>query len=125
MKVQTKAKTVKKTWGHEEIIVNNEHYCGKLLYIYAGHQCSIHSHPVKHETFYVMKGIVRMEVEGKYILLKEGQSVIIPPDTQHRFGSVVNSILIEVSTPHNDEDVVRITESGAIPNATNTFRGGR
>jgi D-lyxose ketol-isomerase len=46
---------VKKVWGHERWLVNEE-YCGKELHINAGHNCSFHYHRKKSETFLVAKG---------------------------------------------------------------------
>ena len=114
MHFNNKIKKVEKLWGREEIIVNNEMYCGKLLHIKPGFQCSLHYHPVKHETFYILKGIVRIEIESTRTLMKEGQSVIVPPHTKHRFSSMVSSILLEVSTHHDDEDAVKVEEGRQI-----------
>jgi len=51
-------KKVKKIWGSEEWLVNNELYCCKILNLKKGYRCSIHYHKDKDETFYVLKGIV-------------------------------------------------------------------
>ena len=45
-----------KGWGHEKWIVNEEKYCGKLLFFKAGKRCSWHYHKIKDETFYVQSG---------------------------------------------------------------------
>ena len=49
-------KHVPKGWGYEKWIVNNERYCGKLLFFESGKKCSWHYHKVKHETFYLHSG---------------------------------------------------------------------
>jgi len=56
--MDTPIKVVPKGWGHEKIIVNNDHYCGKLLYIIKGRQTSLHYHSIKQETFFVESGKV-------------------------------------------------------------------
>ena len=42
-----------KGWGYEKWIVNNDLYCGKVLFFERGKKCSWHYHKVKDETFYV------------------------------------------------------------------------
>ena len=49
-------KHVPKGWGYEKWIVNNELYCGKLLFFNAGKRCSWHYHKLKDETFYIQSG---------------------------------------------------------------------
>ena len=45
-----------KGWGYEKWIVNNDLYCGKVLFFERGKKCSWHYHKVKDETFYVQSG---------------------------------------------------------------------
>jgi len=44
---------VPKGWGHELILVNNEKYCGKILFFKKGCKFSMHYHMIKQETWYV------------------------------------------------------------------------
>ena len=106
---------IDKAWGWEEVIVNNDLYCGKLLHLNAGAVSSTHSHRYKHETFYVLRGRVRILVGGNGYILWEGQSVGVPPKTLHRFQGLEDSVIIEFSTPHSDSDVYRITASKPAP----------
>ena len=46
-------KYVPKGWGYEKWIANCEKYCGKLLFIVKGKQCSWHFHKLKDEVFFV------------------------------------------------------------------------
>ena len=59
-------KTVKKVWGQEEWVVNNDKYCGKILTVKKGFRCSLHYHKKKHETFYVLEGNLLMEVYSNH-----------------------------------------------------------
>ena len=45
-----------KAWGYELWIINNEHYCGKLLVFNANKQFSMHYHMLKDEAWYINKG---------------------------------------------------------------------
>lgn len=51
---------VPKKWGYERWIVNNDLYCGKILFFVKDHRCSFHYHKIKQETFYVQEGKVIM-----------------------------------------------------------------
>lgn len=110
----TTIKVVKKIWGQELWVCNNNRYCGKILTLKIGYRCSLHCHKKKHETFYILKGKVLMELNGmKKVLLPE-MSVTITPFTNHRFTGLKNSTIIEFSTHHKDSDSYRTTKSGKI-----------
>ena len=47
---------IKKGWGQEIIITNNEKYCGKLLCFNQGSMFSMHYHMIKDETWFVNAG---------------------------------------------------------------------
>ena len=47
---------VPKGWGFEKWIANSEKYCGKLLFIAKGKQCSWHYHRQKDEVFFIQSG---------------------------------------------------------------------
>lgn len=110
--------TVEKLWGQEYWIVNNRHYCMKFLLVLPGKSSSRHYHRIKDETFYVDSGIVHLELDGKEYILHPGQSVRIEPKTPHRFWNDWGNddvLIVEVSTQHDDEDVVRLCESFELP----------
>lgn len=107
-----------KVWGHEEWIVNTPAYCGKFLYLKMGKRCSLHYHKKKDETFYILKGKVLMEVNEKEKIMKEGDNQHITPMTKHRFSGLKDSVIIEFSTHHEEEDSYRVEGqlSGDVPN---------
>ena len=53
-------KYVPKGWGYEKWIANCEKYCGKLLFIVKGKQCSWHFHKLKDEVFFVQSGKIKL-----------------------------------------------------------------
>jgi mannose-6-phosphate isomerase-like protein (cupin superfamily) len=110
---------VKKAWGSEKWLVNEPEYCAKILCINPGFRCSLHYHKIKKETFIVQSGVVRLEqrgVRGEEIdeTLIEGDTRTIMPKTPHRFSSFNGATILEISTHHDDADVVRLTDSGKI-----------
>ena len=123
-------KLVTKIWGSEEWLVNNELYCAKYLNLVNGYQCSLHYHKLKDETFYVLEGIVFLEVGKRvepchskqeimedvrvHVLLK-GEQFRLRPWTIHRFYAITRiAKILEVSTTHQDEDSYRLVKSGKI-----------
>ena len=48
-------KYVEKVWGKEQIICNNDFYCGKILHLKKGFQCSLHRHVLKDETLFSIR----------------------------------------------------------------------
>ena len=102
-------KTVEKPWGKEEWFADNEHYIGKLITIKNGHRLSKQYHRKKHETIYVLSGVLMM-VTNDVHLISPGESVSIKPRSIHRFSAPSGDVvLIEVSTPHG-KDVVRLDD---------------
>jgi mannose-6-phosphate isomerase-like protein (cupin superfamily) len=93
-------KIVEKTWGSEEWIVNNEIYCGKILNLNKNYRCSLHYHKNKDEHFYILTGLVKMELEGKIFIMNPGDDIHIFPGKKHWFTGIKNSKIIEFSTHH-------------------------
>ena len=74
-------------------------YCGKYLFVFDGQQCPAHSHRQKHETFFVVKGRLRLTVDGDGRLMDEGDVLPMPPGQVHSFTGMGNALVLEVSTP--------------------------
>ena len=103
-----------KVWGEEHWIVNKE-YCGKKLILKKGHRCSIHWHEIKDEVFYIISGLVLMEVNSDIIVLRPGMRQYIKPRDKHRFTGLLDSEIMEFSTTHMEEDSYRDEPSGKVP----------
>jgi len=105
----------KKEWGLEVWLANNRHYCGKLLHLKEGYRCSIHRHKIKDETFYILKGRVYMEWNGKSQVMYPGDALRIPTNTWHRFESLEGTAtIVEISTQHFESDSYRRTKSEKV-----------
>jgi quercetin dioxygenase-like cupin family protein len=111
-----KPKFVKKEWGHELWIHNEEAYCGKLLVFNKDANFSLHFHMIKEETWYISKG----EFEFIYIngettkkhkeTLVEGNVIHILPGQTHQLKALTQGATVfEISTQHFDYDSYRIT----------------
>lgn len=111
-------KVVPKLWGTEYWYVNTDRYCLKFLKINPGFQCSVHKHLKKDETFIGLMGTLELIVyrgagpDGSVVVgLHPGKTFHIPPDTLHSFLAYNVTWVMEVSTHHSDDDVVRVRES--------------
>ncbi len=74
-------------------------YCGKYLFVFDGQQCPAHSHHVKHETFFLVRGRLKVVLDGKPIVLQPGRVLPIPPGKVHSFRGEGNALLLELSMP--------------------------
>lgn len=104
----------KKGWGREVWLANHEKYCGKLLEFNAGASFSMHYHMLKHETFYVLKGSLKLELYDlsdateHEVELKQGSITEIPAGNPHKLTALEDSVVIEISTQHFESDSYRI-----------------
>ena len=102
-------KIVDKPWGREVWYAHSERYAGKILEVTAGHLLSLQKHVVKHETLYLLSGLMRFTRDGDVFEWRPGTAIEIPPDTVHRMEAIEDSVILEVSTPELD-DVVRLED---------------
>ncbi len=125
---------VSKSWGAERWVVNNDKYCGKVLFFAKGRSCSLHYHKLKEETFYVQSGKLKLQYynfdnnEGMdaicldshskgyslptaEIILEAGDKFDIPIGMRHRMTGLLDTVMFEFSTTHFDSDSYRIIPS--------------
>jgi quercetin dioxygenase-like cupin family protein len=104
----------KKVWGYEIWLANNELYCGKILGLKKGYRCSYHYHLKKDETFYVLKGLILLELNGKEHVMAAGSAIRVRPGDKHRFTGLERSEILEISTQHFEDDSYRLTKSERV-----------
>ncbi len=105
---------VDKPWGYELIWARTDRYAGKILHVAAGHILSLQFHRHKDETMHVLAGelILRTQAEGAPLVVRPfraGESFHIPAGLIHQIEAVVDSDVLEASTPELD-DLVRVTD---------------
>lgn len=104
--------TVDKVWGEEIWLVNRKEYCSKLLVLDKEAQSSYHYHKKKQETFYCIEGYAVLTVEGKeYMLAPFTRPKTILPNERHMFRGITETVVLEVSTTHDENDVFRLSKS--------------
>lgn len=106
---------VDKGWGFEDIIVNNDLYCGKVLHFEEFKRCSYHYHKLKTETFFLRKGMLMVTygwtddiLEAKETVLMAGDIFHIPIGLRHQMFAMEESELFEFSTQDFVDDSYRV-----------------
>ena len=104
---------VEKPWGYELIWALTDRYVGKILHVRAGHVLSLQYHNRKDETMHLLSGELTLRTQAGGTLVsrafKAGESVHIPPKLIHQIEAVVDSDVLEASTPELD-DLVRLQD---------------
>lgn len=106
---------VPKRWGYEIWICNNDKYCGKKLFIRQGKFCSYHFHKIKDEVLFVDSGQILMGIGTKMkckevLTINAGSAYHVKPGVVHQMFAVVDTMILEFSTKHSDEDSYQITK---------------
>jgi mannose-6-phosphate isomerase len=107
---------VDKPWGYELIWALTDRYCGKVLFVKAGHSLSLQFHREKDEAWLVQSGRAKLELgdAGDSLLNEEivsaGAAFHYTPGTVHRVTALDDTTILEVSTPDLD-DVVRLEDA--------------
>jgi mannose-6-phosphate isomerase-like protein (cupin superfamily) len=104
---------VEKPWGYELVWARTDRYVGKILHVKAGHVLSLQYHNRKDETMHVLAGELILRTQPGETLLsrpfKSGETVHIPARLIHQIEAVVDSDVLEASTPELD-DLVRLQD---------------
>jgi len=104
---------VEKPWGHELIWARTDRYVGKILHVKAGHVLSCQYHNRKDETMHVLRGELILRTGTSAHLderpFRAGESVHIPAGMVHQIEAVVDTDVLEASTPELD-DLVRLSD---------------
>jgi len=89
--------------GDMEFWIANEEeagYCGKFIFMFEGQTCPHHHHKIKHEPFFIVRGRVRMKMEGEVLHLRDGDVLPMSPGTKHSFTATGgDALVLEVSQP--------------------------
>jgi len=95
--------------GETEFNINNnveQGYCGKFMFMFAGQTCPSHHHRKKHETFFIVKGHVSMELDGAQHDLVIGDRLIVDQFKVHSFTALEDSLILESSKPDLVDDSI-------------------
>jgi mannose-6-phosphate isomerase-like protein (cupin superfamily) len=94
-----------KVWGKTELLIDNPVAEFHRIDINAGGVCSLHRHLYKFNYFYVVSGVLNIEVhKNDYELvdttvLASGEGTIVKPNEYHRFVAVTDVVAFELYFP--------------------------
>lgn len=102
---------IEKPWGYEIVWARTDRYVGKILHVKAGQLLSLQYHHRKDETMHVLSGELILRTGDPLVArpFKAGDSVHIPAPLIHQIEAVVDSEVLEASTPELD-DLVRLSD---------------
>ena len=106
-------KRVDKPWGYELHWAKTDRYVGKILHVKAGEVLSRQYHNAKDETMHVLRGELILRLgDGPQLSeqhIRPGESIHIPAKLIHQIEAVIDSDVLEASTPELD-DLVRLSD---------------
>lgn len=88
------------------VLINciNRSYCKKIVVQLPGQKHPTHFHKRKEETFQVLYGELKIEIDGHEKILRPGDTCLIQPGVWHSFTTDTGCIFEEVSTTHFTND---------------------
>jgi mannose-6-phosphate isomerase-like protein (cupin superfamily) len=106
-------KVVKKPWGHEYLIYENDDLGIWFLHIEKGQQTSTHCHPKKNTGLIVLDGCAEISFLKNKINLKGVDKVMIFSRRFHSTKALSNNgaFILEVESPKDKHDLVRLYDS--------------
>ncbi len=99
-------------WGSFEKFHENKPCTVKLIKVNAHSRLSLQYHNSRSEFWKVLKGTAVVELEGRTVILTEGETLTIPRQARHRLGALDSDCMVlEIAYGKFDErDIVRIED---------------
>lgn len=99
-------------WGSFEKFHENKPCTVKLIQVNAHSRLSLQYHNNRSEFWKVLKGTAVVELDGRTVILTEGETLTIPRQARHRLGALDSDCMIlEIAYGRFDErDIVRIKD---------------
>ena len=104
---------VRKPWGYEYLIFENQHVAVWILHINAKHKTSMHCHPQKKTSLIVLNGSVASKNLDSEHNRKIAQAAQIDKKVFHSTENktLKNAIIMEIESPNNKHDLLRLKDS--------------
>lgn len=97
--------------GATIINIINREYCKKLIIVLPGQKHPVHMHKVKEETFQVLYGELKINIDGEEKTLRAGEMQTVMRGQKHSFSSDKGAVFEEVSTTHVKNDSYYMDEN--------------
>jgi mannose-6-phosphate isomerase-like protein (cupin superfamily) len=99
-------------WGKFEKFHENKLCTVKLIYVNPNSRLSLQYHEKRSEFWKIVSGIAYIQVDDKFFVLNQGETLEIPTKARHRVeAKETNCIILEISYGAFDEnDIVRLED---------------
>ena len=97
-KINRKVRFAEKSWGSFQVIDADGQGLTIKVILSAGHQMNYHSHERRRETWTVIEGTGRVNLDGEFKIVTVGDFVEIPIGVKHTILAVTDLKVIEVQT---------------------------
>ena len=103
---------VRKPWGYEYLIYQNDLVAVWILHIKRGFQTSMHCHPNKKTSLVVLSGKAKCSILHKDTEVEAGDGLLIDKGVFHSTESLSEEgiFVMEIETPVNKRDLVRFKD---------------
>lgn len=103
---------VKKPWGYEYLIFQNDNVAGWILYLKKGAQTSMHCHTEKKTSLVVLEGEVACSTLHRNFEFHPGDGLLIGKGVFHqtRAATENGAFVLEIETPVNKRDLIRLRD---------------
>lgn len=109
---------VTKPWGSETVIYQNPMVEIWHLKLKNGHSTSMHCHPDKKTSLIVISGLAKLSFLSSEKTIKVLDKVIIRPGLFHSTTALSDLEMLEIETPRDKENIVRLSDSYNRPTET-------
>lgn len=110
-----------KVWGETKVLLSTPHFQAHELFVYAKSRCSTHRHRTRFNAFYVLDGLLFVEVwQDDYALVDEtilqaGDVLTVAAGLYHRFYTKeleARCVEIYYPAPLDAQDIERLDVGG-------------
>lgn len=102
---------VNRPWGNYEVLIEQERYKVKKIVVHPNSRLSLQAHHHRSEHWVVVRGLAKVDLDGKEVFLRENESTFIPILATHRLENIgkIDLEIIEVQTGSyiGEDDIVR------------------
>lgn len=104
---------VRKPWGYEYLIFQNEFVAVWILYIQRWFQTSMHCHPNKKTSLTILSGDAICSTIEREVTRRAGDMMLIGKAVFHRTQSISDggTFVMEIETPVNKRDLIRFKDA--------------